>query len=65
MSRRGLGWLALLGLFALHQDLWLWNDGELLFGLPVGLTYHLAYCLAAGLLMTWLVRERTRDEGPE
>ena len=37
MSRRGLGWLALLGLFALHQD----------------------------LLMTWLVRERTRDEGPE
>jgi hypothetical protein len=41
-----------VGLFyLLHNDLWLWHDPELLLGLPVGLVYHLAYCLAAAALM--------------
>jgi hypothetical protein len=48
--------LATLALYALHQDLWLFRTAEpLLFGfLPVGLTYHAAYCLACALLM-WLL----------
>ena len=49
--------LAALGLlFALHQDVWFWRDPGLLLGLPIGLLYHLAYCLAASLLMWALVR---------
>jgi hypothetical protein len=47
-----------LVLFALHQDVWFWRDARpLLFGfLPVGLTYHAVYCVAAALLMAALVR---------
>jgi len=47
---------ALLLLLALHQDLWFWGEGRRLLGLPVGLTYHLLYCLAASLLMAAFVR---------
>lgn len=53
--RTGL-YLGLLALFALHQDLWLWRDGRLVLGLPVGLTYHVLYCLAVTLVMALLVR---------
>ena len=41
--------------YLLHNDLWLWNDARLLLGLPVGLAYHLAYCLAAAALMGLLL----------
>ena len=45
--------LAVLALYALHQDIWFWRDARPLFAgfLPVGLTYHAAYCLAAAVLM--------------
>ena len=58
MSRtgvRGLVYLGLALLYLLHNDLWLWDDGRLLFGLPVGLTYHLLFCLAVAVLMLVLV----------
>jgi hypothetical protein len=50
--------LAVLVLYALHQDVWLWRAARpLLLGfLPVGLVYHAAYCVAASLLMAALVR---------
>jgi hypothetical protein len=40
-------------LYALHQDIWFWRSARpLLAGfLPVGLSYHALYCLAASLLM--------------
>ena len=43
-------------LYAVHQDVWFWRDARpLAFGfLPVGLTYHAIYCLAASVLM-WLL----------
>jgi len=47
---------ALLLLFLLHNDLWLWNDASLTLGLPAGLLYHVAYCLAVTALMAVLVR---------
>lgn len=47
---------ALVLLYLLHNDLWLWDDGRIVAGLPVGLLYHLLYCLAAALLMGALVR---------
>jgi hypothetical protein len=48
---RGLLYAALVLLFVLHQDLWLWDDPRIVLGLPVGLTYHFAYCIAASLLL--------------
>ncbi len=57
MSRellRRLLYAALLLAFLLHNDLWLWHDARMLAGLPVGLTYHIGFCLAVALLM-WLL----------
>lgn len=58
MSRktaRRLLYVALLLVFLLHNDLWLWNDARLVWGLPVGLTYHVAYCVGVSVLMGLLV----------
>ena len=50
--------VAIVALYALHQDVWFWRTARpLLFGfLPVGLWYHAAYCVAAALLMWVLTR---------
>ena len=46
----------LLGiLYLLHNDLWLWDDGRLLAGLPAGLVYHVGFCAAASGLLYLLV----------
>jgi hypothetical protein len=47
---------ALFLVFVLHNDFWQWDDPTLVWGLPVGLTYHIVYCLVATLLMWLLVR---------
>jgi len=48
--------LAVLVVYALHQDLWLWRSARpLVFGfVPIGLFYHAAYSVLAALLM-WLL----------
>ena len=59
MPSRALRRVFLLGIgifYLLHNDLWLWHDGHMVFGLPVGLTYHVVYCLATAALMATLVR---------
>jgi hypothetical protein len=45
--------LAIVVLYALHQDVWFWRTARpLVFGfLPIGLAYHAVYCIAAALLM--------------
>jgi hypothetical protein len=48
--------LALLVAFLLHQDLWFWNDSRIVLGLPVGLLYHLVYCLGVSVMMAVLLR---------
>lgn len=53
--RKGLLYGALAALYLLHNDLWLWNDPRLVAGLPIGLAYHLAFCLAASVVLTLLV----------
>ena len=37
--------------FLLHNDFWLWSDARLVWGLPVGLAYHVAYCVGISVLM--------------
>lgn len=50
--------LAVLVLYALHQDLWFWRSARpLVFGfIPVGLAYHAVFCLATAVFMALLVR---------
>ena len=55
-ARKAVLYLALLAFYLLHNDLWLWRDPSLLLGLPVGLTYHVLFCLATAVLMAMLVR---------
>ena len=58
MRSRPLRRVFLIGIgifYLLHNDLWLWRDARLVWGLPVGLVYHLAYCLAAAALMGLLL----------
>ena len=52
---RRLLYVALFVLYLLHNDLWLWDDPQLLLGLPIGLLYHIGFCLAAAVLMFLLV----------
>ncbi len=59
MNRRfvvRLAWVAIVVAYLLHNDLWLWDDSGLLLGVPVGLTYHIGYCLAVAALMALVVR---------
>ena len=55
-TTRRLLYAALVALALLHHDLWFWNDGRIVFGLPVGLLYHIGFCFAATVLMLLLVR---------
>jgi hypothetical protein len=48
-------YVAIAVLYGLHNDLFLWDDARRVLGLPVGLTYHVAYCFAAAGLMALLV----------
>ena len=59
MSRRAwrrLLYAALLLAFFLRHDLWLWDDARLIAGLPVGLGYHVLFCVAVAAVMALLVR---------
>jgi hypothetical protein len=51
---RKLLYLAIAVLYLLHNDLWFWNDARLVFGLPVGIAYHVGFCVAASVLL-WLL----------
>ena len=53
---KSLLYFALALLFILHNDLWYWNDPQLVMGLPIGLFYHIAYCGAASVLMYLLIK---------
>lgn len=56
MTRRAIGWVVLLVLFVLHNDFWLWHRADLVLGLPIGLLYHIGYCLLVSGAMLLLVR---------
>ena len=49
-------YVALVVLYLLHNDLFLWNDECIIAGLPSGLLYHILFCIAASVLMFALVR---------
>ena len=53
---KALLFLGVSALFALHNDVWLWERSERFLGLPVGLSYHVLYCMAVVGMMALLVR---------
>ena len=56
LKRRSL-YLLLIVLYLLHNDFWNWHDSRFFLGLPVGLMYHVAYCLVTFVVLLILVRE--------
>ena len=58
---RGVVYLLLGLLYLLHNDLWLWDDGRLVAGLPVGLVYHVGFCAAAAGRLYLLVTHAWPD----
>ena len=70
MNRLGSGLIygALLVLFVLHNDPWVQSETGQVLGLPVGLMYHVAICVAASVILALLVRHawpRHLDAGGE
>ena len=58
-------WGLVLLLIVLHQDVWFWEDGTLLFGfLPIGIGYHVCISLAAAFTW-WLATRYAWPEGLE
>ncbi len=43
-------------LFVLHNDFWLWDNAQIVLGIPIGLLYHIVYCFVATLLMAIIVK---------
>ena len=49
--------VAVVALYALHQDFWYWRSKTLVFGfVPIGLFYQACFSVAAALLMWLLVK---------
>ncbi|QDT70095.1 hypothetical protein MalM25_30400 [Planctomycetes bacterium MalM25] len=47
-------WGLVLLLLILHQDVWFWSDGTLVFGfMPIGLFFHA--CLSVAASVTWFL----------
>ena len=46
----------LVVLYVLHNDFWFWGTSQIVLGLPIGLLYHIVFCIAASLLMYSLVK---------
>ena len=46
----------LVVLYVLHNDFWFWGTSQIALGLPIGLLYHIVFCIAASLLMYSLVK---------
>ena len=48
-------YIGLVVLFLLHNDFWLWDNPQRVIGLPIGLLYHIGYCIAAAILMMLII----------
>jgi hypothetical protein len=52
---RWILYAALVALYLLHNDFWFWNTPQLVLGVPVGLLYHITFCVVVTLLMALFV----------
>ena len=58
---RWILYLALVLLYLLHNDLWFWNASQLVLGLPIGLLYHISFCVVASIVMVLLVYQTAKE----
>ena len=62
-------YVGLVALFLLHNDFWLWDDPKRVLGLPIGLLYHIGFCVAAAILMMLTISyawpRHLQDEGTD
>jgi len=69
--KRSLLVIAIIALYALHQDFWFWRAAApIVFGfLPIGLFYHVCYTIVISALMWALVKNawpwRLEDGGED
>lgn len=61
-SLRWVLYSVLVILFVLHNDYWYWQTPKIVLGLPIGILYHILYCIAASLVMFSLVKYTWRDK---
>ena len=63
---RWILYIGLVVLFLLHNDFWLWDNPQRVMGLPIGLLYHIGFCVAAAILMALVINhawpQHLRDE---
>ena len=52
---RWILYIGLVVLFSLHNDFWLWDNPRMVVGLPIGLLYHIGYCIVAAILMMLII----------
>ena len=48
--------VVLILLYLLHFDFWFWHDSQVVLGLPVGLLYHVLYCLLVAGMLALILR---------
>lgn len=48
-------------LFVLHNDFWLWDNAQIVLGIPIGLLYHIVYCFVATILMAIIVKYTLKE----
>lgn len=48
-------------LFVLHNDFWLWDNVQIVLGIPIGLLYHIVYCFVATILMAIIVKYTLKE----
>ena len=48
--------LAIIVLYLLHNDFWLWDRPTFMLGIPIGLLYHIGFCIVTSILMMVLVK---------
>ncbi len=53
---RWIFYLLLVILYLLHNDIWFWHSPDIVLGLPVGLLYHVLFCIVSSLVFYLLVK---------
>ena len=57
--------VVIVALAVVRHDLWWWDDPTRVLGLPVGLTYHVAFCFVVAGVMALFVREDRASQGDD
>lgn len=57
--------VVIVALAVVRHDLWWWDDPTRVLGLPVGLTFHVAFCFVVAGVMALFVRGDRASRGDD